>query len=286
MGEVEQEAEVKEEQEEETQETEEQETEEQETEEQEESIGLPLDKKIKLPNGETIDAQELAYGYMRQKDYTQKLQELSEERRQLELAREAIEQKSPESAKEQISGQIDNVKKALAELGEDDPHSKALSVVLDKLENLERKVAEAEKEKENMSAQEAYQKQVEYMRKLTDDTLAEEGKKYNLPKFKNPKTGKDINFADRWKEVVLMTLSGIDKNLTVPEFKKLVGDIGRQAYERLQDEISAISSSFASAKKKPAIQNETGIEKKETPLTLQDKIEAALEKVTREKGGS
>ena len=253
---------------------------------QEEIADIPLGKKVKLPNGEVIDAQELAYGYMRQKDYTQKLQELSEERRQLQLAKDAAKEKPPEQAKQQISGQIDDVKQALSELSEDDPQAKALSVMLDKLERLEQKVTDAERKNEQSTAEEAYKQQVEYMRKLTDDTLSEEQKKYTLPKFKNPKTGKDIDFSDKWKEVVLTTLSTIDQDMTVPEFKKLAGDIGRKAYERLQDEISAISASYASAKKKPTIQQpETGGGKEKTPLTLSQKIEAALEKVEREKGG-
>lgn len=253
---------------------------------------IPLDAVVTLPSGEKVTIDQLRMGYMREEDYTRKTQELAEARKQLELTQQVAKEESPATAKQEIQEQKEDIKKLLSEYAEDDPQAKALTVILDKLERLEKKVEDAERKETELSQKEEFERQVEYVRKVTDDILGEEQKSYNLPKFKNPKTGKEIDFADRWREVVLVTLSTVDENMTLPEFKKLVRDVGRKAYERLRDEISAITSSVSSAgaKKRPSPQQGAGSgeegQEVSKPVTLGDKIAAAMERIERAKGAS
>ncbi len=248
---------------------------------------IPLDSKVKLPTGEVVDASELLRGYMREEDYTKKTQELGEIRKQLALVgrTEVKGSDTVPDKKKEVSDEIANVKELLSELSEDDPQAKALSVVLDKLEGFENRMTAQEEAEKKQSQQMDYEAQVKNYQKFTNDALAEEAKKYQLPKYKDPKTGNVVDFENEWKESVMRIVMTVNDNMSLPEYRNLLKVKGREAYEKLRTIIGAITTHSAK-KPKPtrSSSTDTGNDKGKK-LTLEEKIELALDNSEKERTG-
>ena len=245
---------------------------------------LPLDSKIKLPSGEVVDATELMRGYMRETDYVQKTQELGEVRRQLQISASADTKTSTvDTPSDKVKSEIMVVKEQLAELAEDDPQAKALTLVLDQLEAFDKRINDQDKAEQEIQNKEKHEKQVEYYKKFTNTALDEEAKGYNLPKYKDPKSGKEVDFSQEWRESVIRIIQSVDENLTIPEYRNLIKVKGREAYEKLRTIIGAITTHTA---KKPKPSRPTPADSgndKIDPPTLADKLLRGLEKAESER---
>lgn len=260
--------------------------------ETEEIIDLPKEGKVKLQDGTVVTVEELLNGYMRQDDYTKKTQEVAEIRHQLELAQENLKSQptsqEKQEIKEDLQAQKKEIEEALGVLDELDPQAKVLKGLYRNVNTLLEKVEAIEKKEKEVEEQENYEKQVQFFQKLTKEAMEETSRNFNLPTFKDPKTGEEIDFKKDWERDVLAVLATIDENMTVPEYKNLIRKIGQKAYERQRSKIAAISAHYAESKKKPPIQKGSGAEEgKKIPekLSLEEKIERKLDELERQKGG-
>lgn len=257
-----------------------------EAKEAEDLLELDATKKIKLSDGTVVSVGELLDGYMRQSDYTTKTQEIAELRRQLELARENIlgretseEEKS--QVKDDFEAQKKEIEEAISQLDELDPQAKVLKGLYRQINSLISKVETYETDAKKAEEEEAFEKEVANFQKLTKDIMVDMEKEFNFPKFKSPQSSEEIDFKKEWERDVYTVLSGIDENLTIPEYRNLVRKVGQEVYKRQRDKLSAISAHYAQAKT-PATQKTkpTGEEAPKT-LTLEDKIANALEKLEK-----
>lgn len=243
---------------------------------------------IELPSGEKISKEELVSGYMRQQDYTQKTQELAETRHQLELARENISKKTPEETKdtkEALQGEQQDIEKALDLLDPDDPQAKILKGLYMQNKYLLDYINKKETEASNAQASEQMKKDIEHFQKFTKENIDTLSKEFNLPKLKSPE-GKEIDFRKNWEEMVYTALSSIDQQMTIPEYRNLIRQVGQKAYERLRDMIGAINAQAVKAKKTPASPQGPGRgAAKPKPEGLEAKLEHAFDKILEQKGG-
>jgi hypothetical protein len=258
------------------------------------ALGLDPNASYKLPSGEVITGAELALGYMREKDYTQKTQELSETRRQLDLARgnQSNQGQQTEEEKQAIELENDNevLKKALDAMDDDDPNKALFKAIISRNDKMINWINKQTVQQQRAQADNDSQTAAENFKKVTFDTIDGEAKNYTLPKVKLP-DGKEIDFKKRWQDSVLQILRDTDQELTLPEYKALIRQTGKKAYEEIRSLISAVNKDARKPKPKEGEDEETTgkgkkpatsrPENKKPVLNVRDALNKAFEKLEK-----
>ncbi len=243
---------------------------------------------IELDNGEKISLEELKRGYLREKDYTKNMQEISELRRNLEKEKERLSNQNatPTQQQQAIDNAIDEnrqIEEALKQLDDDDPTAIILKTLLNQNKKLINYVETQIQEQKTLSQEEQEQQLREQFLKVTKESIDNEAKNYNLPKIKTAE-GEEIDFREWWENGIKQALMSVNEELTLTEYKALIKEAGKEAYGQIRKLLSAMASQKAREKESKVgetaeIKNrQSQQENKVNPLDLRSVLSKALDK--------
>lgn len=256
---------------------------------------------VTLGDGRRVKMQDLIDGNMRQEDYTQKTMELSESRRQIELAQSTtqVDTTKEEKAAIDLTEQNKAIETALGEMDETDP----MAIVMKGIFNQNNKVIDFINTQAKANQQAVVDSDTEdntkHVQKLISDSLDKEAKNYNLPIIKGAEGEEDTNMRDLFNQLVLADLQATNENLTLAQFNHRVSQIGKKAYKRLRTIISAASAGKVEVKpgdeeegspknekkpSKPSGEAAKPDEDKNKGLGLNERINNALDTLEKNRG--
>jgi len=254
---------------------------------------------VTLQDGKRVKITDLIDGNMRSEDYTQKTMELSESRRQLDLARNAT---TVDTTKEQktaidLTEQNKTINEALAQMDATDPMAIIMKGIFEQNNHVIEFINNQEVSNREQTARQATEADNVNAKRLISEALDKESKSYNLPTIKDADGG-ETNMKALWNELVLTELQANDQNVNLAQFNHLVNQIGKTAYARLRTiisvanatkpkEESADETKGSQKETKPKESTEetpkTEVHKEDKGLPLNKRIENAMERLEQNK---
>ncbi len=193
-------------------------------------------------NGQQVPLEELKKGYMRAQDYTQKLAELAEKRKELAYLEDLSQRITPDKL-EQIKAIIDGdqtlsqeqkdaMQQYLGELDPEDPVAKSLQTVLKELQEIKQQV----EQQKTFVATKQQEEFIEYATRLLENSVNEATK------------GKEfVNDVEKelYTTLVYATLEALQDIpvQTENDVKMVVSSVCDGVYQRLQEYRNSIASS-------------------------------------------
>jgi len=242
---------------------------------------------VTLTDGRRVKVTDLVDGNMRQEDYTQKTMELSESRRQLDLAKDTIkvDTSKEEKATIDLTEQNKAIVAALGEMDETDPMAVVMKGIFNQNNQVIEFINNQTKANQQASTEALNEENVKNVQKLINDSLEKESKNYNLPIIKGA-DGEETNMRELWNDEVLAKLQATNENLTLAQYNHRVSQIGKTAYKRLRGAISVANAKQVTEKtgneEKDSQKKETKSDKSSEETTKSDtnKVTLLSEKIS------
>jgi len=245
---------------------------------------------LTLTDGRRIKTQELTDGYMRGEDYTHKNMELSEARRlhendqhQLKLAQSQTNVETKEE--KAVKGLIETSKEisdAFSQMDETDPMAIILKGMHNQIIENANTINQQIQKNQQLETDATTETDNTNATRLIKEALEKEEKNYNLPTIKGD-NGEVTDMKSLWNQLVLTDLQAVTETLNLAQFNHRVSQIGKKAYAQLRTIISVANAT--KPKEEPAAGSEASPEGKKTTETTEKTPKSEVDKIAEKEKG-